>query len=159
MGSRVKTSCGVFSCATGDGPLQEAEDSVGRLLEAQSCGRAVLAGGSGSLPEFLRPGETGAVIPWETVSQVATGMTRLLLTPEELRQMGSRGRSWVVDHFDWSVLSRQAADLFGLTLRSCLDSSVSGDQSAELQPQSVTGFLQSQNGISLLPDRSGYRRL
>jgi len=148
---RCYQQCDLFALPDGR-QVKGIEDSVRGLLEAQSCGRAVLAGDSGSAPEFLQPGETGVVIPWDDVNQVAAGMTRLLLASEELREMGSRARAWAVDHFDWSVLSRQAADLFGLTLRSWADIPAAVDRSAESQTRTGTGFVQNQNGISLFPD-------
>lgn len=86
------------------------------LLEAQSCGRAVVAGASGGTRETMTPGETGIVTPCENPDQVASALIRLLLAPHELRQMGEAARPWTVDNFDWSALSRQAAALFDVEL-------------------------------------------
>lgn len=86
------------------------------LLEAQSCGRPVLAGASGGTSETMRPDETGIVTPCETPQQVAEAVTRLLLDPLKLDRMSQAARPWAVDNFDWESLSRQAASLFGVDL-------------------------------------------
>ena len=86
------------------------------LLEAQACGRPVLAGASGGTRETMRPGETGIVTPCESPEQVAEAITRQLLDPFQLEQMAKAARPWAVENFDWSSLSRQAATLFDIDL-------------------------------------------
>jgi len=86
------------------------------LLEAQACGRPVLAEASGGTRETIRPGETGIVTPCESPELVAEAMTHLLLDPLQLEQMAKAARPWTVENFDWSSLSRQAATLFDIDL-------------------------------------------
>ena len=86
------------------------------LLEAQACGRPVLAGASGGTRETMIPGETGIVTPCDTPEQVAEAVTRLLLAPDELQKMGQAARPWAVNNFDWTALTRQAATLFDVEL-------------------------------------------
>jgi phosphatidylinositol alpha-1,6-mannosyltransferase len=83
------------------------------LLEAQSCGRPVVAGDSGGTAETMRPGETGLVVPCDGPDELARVMLELLARPDELARMGEAGRRWVVQEFDWEALTSRAGDLFG----------------------------------------------
>ena len=84
------------------------------LVEAQSCGRPVLAGASGGTRETMRPGETGVVVPCEEPEQLASAVIRLLLDRESLTAMGKAARPWVVEHLDWNALTRQLATLIDI---------------------------------------------
>jgi phosphatidylinositol alpha-1,6-mannosyltransferase len=82
------------------------------LLEAQACGRPVLAGASGGTAETMRVPQTGRIVPCDGPQELARVVTELLRRPELLEQMGAAGRDWVVNHFDWAALVRQATRLF-----------------------------------------------
>ncbi len=82
------------------------------LLEAQACGRPVLAGASGGTAETMRVPQTGRVVPCDGPEELSRALAHLLLRPELLERMGAAGREWVVSHFDWSALTRQAERLF-----------------------------------------------
>jgi len=88
------------------------------LLEAQACGKPVVAGASGGTAETMRIPETGRVVACDTPGPLAALLTELLSDPAELRAMGARGREWVCAHFDWDALSRRAAELFSEVPRS-----------------------------------------
>jgi phosphatidylinositol alpha-1,6-mannosyltransferase len=83
------------------------------LLEAQACGRPVLAGASGGTAETMRVPQTGRVVPCDGPEELTCVLTELLRQPELLEHMGAAGRAWVVERFDWSALTRQAERLFG----------------------------------------------
>jgi len=82
------------------------------LVEAQACGRPVLAGTSGGTAETMRIPETGWVVPCDRDDKLAAAVIELLSDRARLDQMGAAGRQWVVEHFDWGALSRQALELF-----------------------------------------------
>ena len=82
------------------------------LLEAQACGKAVVAGDSGGTRETMRPGVSGTVIDCTSPEIIATEITRLLADPLARATMGRAARQWVVDNFDWNALFQQAADVF-----------------------------------------------
>jgi phosphatidylinositol alpha-1,6-mannosyltransferase len=86
------------------------------FLEAQACGRAVLAGASGGTSETLIPNETGFVADCSTPENVAAAVTAALDDPERLTRMGARARDWIVNRFDWSALVPEAVRLFRDTL-------------------------------------------
>jgi phosphatidylinositol alpha-1,6-mannosyltransferase len=82
------------------------------LVEAQSCGKPVLAGASGGTAETMRVPDTGRVVCCEDPRRLGAAVTELLTNPEVLARMGAAGRQWVVERFDWDALSRQARRLF-----------------------------------------------
>jgi phosphatidylinositol alpha-1,6-mannosyltransferase len=82
------------------------------LLEAQACGRPVLAGASGGTAETMRVPQTGRIVPCDGPQELARVLTELLRRPYLLERMGAAGRAWVVNHFDWAALTRQAERLF-----------------------------------------------
>ena len=81
-------------------------------LEAQACGKPVVAGASGGAPETIKVSETGELVSSDTPEMLATVMVRLLQDAERRAVMGARGRRWVEERFDWQILSRQAMTLF-----------------------------------------------
>ncbi len=81
------------------------------LLEAQACGKPVVAGASGGTAETMSIPETGQVVPCDGPEHLAPLVAELLRDPERRTRMGTAARRWVVAHFDWSVLSRQAQQL------------------------------------------------
>ena len=78
------------------------------LVEAQACGKPVLAGASGGTAETMKIPETGQVIPCETPNHLAEIIPDLLLSKERCEQMGRAGRKWAVEQFDWENLSVEA---------------------------------------------------
>ncbi len=87
------------------------------LVEAQACGKPVVAGRSGGTSETMRELETGRLVDCENGSELASMVTQLL-ADEPLRQrMGAAGRRLVERKFDWSIVTAKAkavfADRFG----------------------------------------------
>jgi phosphatidylinositol alpha-1,6-mannosyltransferase len=82
------------------------------LLEAQACGRPVLAGDSGGTAETMRVPQTGRIVACDRPEPLAEMLIELLRQPDELNRMGEAGRRWVVEQFDWEALTRQAERLF-----------------------------------------------
>jgi phosphatidyl-myo-inositol dimannoside synthase len=82
------------------------------LIEAQACGKPVIAGRSGGAPETLEPGRTGELIECGTPDELARVVPALLMDHARLATLGARARQSAVERFDWTVLTRQAEDLF-----------------------------------------------
>ena len=82
------------------------------LLEAQSCGKPVLAGASGGTAETMRIPETGEVVCCDGPDELATRVSALLSDRCRLKRMGEAARQWVVSQFDWKVLTQKAERLF-----------------------------------------------
>ncbi len=88
------------------------------LLEAQACGKAVLAGDSGGTSETMSLGDgefpqTGTIVSCVEPGPLAQRVVRLLSDDELRTNMGKAGREWAATRFGWDVLSRQALDTFG----------------------------------------------
>jgi phosphatidylinositol alpha-1,6-mannosyltransferase len=82
------------------------------LLEAQSCGKPVLAGSSGGTSETMQAPDTGIIVDCNDIQHLAAAVARLLANSPLLARMGAAGREWVVERFDWAALSRRAQDIF-----------------------------------------------
>jgi phosphatidylinositol alpha-1,6-mannosyltransferase len=82
------------------------------LLEAQACGRPVLAGDSGGTAETMRIRETGRTVDCSGPTKLAEAVIELLANPALCDEMGRVGRRWVVERFAWDALVRQATRLF-----------------------------------------------
>ncbi len=82
------------------------------LLEAQACGKPVIAGASGGTAETMRIPETGLVVDCDEPGPLAAAVAGLLSDPGRRARMGAAARDWVVEHFDWANLSRRAEALF-----------------------------------------------
>jgi phosphatidylinositol alpha-1,6-mannosyltransferase len=84
------------------------------LLEAQACGKPVIAGASGGTAETMQIPETGRVINCDGPDELAA-LVRDWIADGPLRaRMGRAARAHVEERFDWSVRSRQAEELFKL---------------------------------------------
>jgi phosphatidylinositol alpha-1,6-mannosyltransferase len=78
-------------------------------LEASACGRPVVAGNSGGAPDAVCEGVTGYV-----VADPAALRARLveLLDNSELRtRLGSAGRAWVEDRWQWSMIAARFVEI------------------------------------------------
>jgi phosphatidylinositol alpha-1,6-mannosyltransferase len=82
------------------------------LLEAQACGRPVLAGDSGGTVETMHVGETGRIVDCTNPEPLADAVAELLDDAELRERMGTAARAWVTERFGWESLSRQAEALF-----------------------------------------------
>ena len=82
------------------------------LLEAQACGKPVVAGASGGTVETMRPGHTGFCIPCDQHHELTAVLSKLLLDPQQRTTMGAAARQWVSSSFDWDSLVCEARTAF-----------------------------------------------
>ncbi|CAN5200454.1 GDP-mannose-dependent alpha-(1-6)-phosphatidylinositol monomannoside mannosyltransferase [soil metagenome] len=73
-------------------------------LEAQACGRPVVAGRSGGAAEAVLPGQTGLVVDGRSTAELAAAVVDLLEDPPRRRRMGGAGRAFVAGRFAWPVV-------------------------------------------------------
>lgn len=88
------------------------------LLEAQACGKPVLAGDSGGTSETMSLGDgefpqTGTIVSCDAPGPLAQRVVRLLSDDDLRASMGKGGREWAATRFGWDALSRDALQLFG----------------------------------------------
>ena len=79
------------------------------LLEAQACGRAVLAGDSGGTAEALRAGETGVLVDCRRADTLAAAVAALLRDQQRREHMGASGRHWTMRARSFEALAPQMA--------------------------------------------------
>ena len=80
-------------------------------LEASACGLAVIGGKSGGAPDAVLEGETGFAVDGTSADSVAQAAVALLDNPELARQMGVRGRQWIIDEWRWEIWAQKFAQL------------------------------------------------
>jgi len=81
------------------------------LLEAQACGKPVVAGKSGGTSDTLDVGKTGFLIDCqnpEKPDELVSTICRLLTDDAERNLLGDQARRFVQRNFDWSTLAEQA---------------------------------------------------
>ena len=73
------------------------------LLEAQACGLPVVASNSGGIPEAMRNGVTGFLVPENDHLALAEKLQLLLTSPDIMADMGLQARKFVLTEFDIHV--------------------------------------------------------
>jgi phosphatidylinositol alpha-1,6-mannosyltransferase len=82
------------------------------LLEAQACGKPVIAGTSGGTAETMKSPDTGLAIDCTSPGELARTVADWLTSPTKLAAMGEKSRPWVMGRFDWTALLPLAERLF-----------------------------------------------
>ena len=80
-------------------------------LEASATGLPVIGGDSGNAPDAIRDGETGYVVPGRDTAAVARRIASLLADPAGARAMGDKGRAWVEQEWEWTLVARRLAQI------------------------------------------------
>ena len=73
------------------------------VVEACACGKPVIVSDKGGLPEVVKKGESGLVVPASDAMALADAIQRLIDDPELRKKMGAQGRSRVQSLYDWNV--------------------------------------------------------
>ena len=81
------------------------------LLEAQACGRPVLAGQSGGTAETMNVPHTGITVDCTNPDTLAKAVMELLFDPKRLNQMGDAAREWAVSRYDWDRMAERTVKL------------------------------------------------
>jgi phosphatidylinositol alpha-1,6-mannosyltransferase len=76
------------------------------FVEASASGLPVVGGASGGVPDAVRDGETGFLVPPNDSVAVAAAVSRLLADPTLARRLGTAGRRAVVTHYNWDRVVR-----------------------------------------------------
>ena len=81
------------------------------FLEANACGKPVVAGRTGGVAEAVADGETGLLVDPENVDEIAAAVLRLLDDDELSRRLGENGLVRARENFNWE---RRAKEIEGL---------------------------------------------
>lgn len=82
------------------------------LVEAQACGKPVIAGDSGGTAETMLVNESGYIIDCTDPTLIAERVTTLLQDSVLATEMGKKGVEHVRAKLDWQALSNQAEIFF-----------------------------------------------
>jgi phosphatidylinositol alpha-1,6-mannosyltransferase len=82
------------------------------LVEAQACGKPVIAGDSGGTKETMRLNESGYVIDCTDPIMISKTVAELLANPTRCTAMGKVGRQHVEAELDWQAHVQKAELLF-----------------------------------------------
>ena len=95
-------------------------------LEAMACGTPVIGAAVGGIPDVVRHGETGLLVPFEAVDDhnpeprdpqrycrdLAAAINQLIAAPDKRKQMGEASRRRVEALFSWTGIARQTLDFY-----------------------------------------------
>jgi phosphatidylinositol alpha-1,6-mannosyltransferase len=82
------------------------------LVEAQSCGKPVIAGDSGGTSETLVDGQTGFIIDATKPEPIVSAVISILNDEQKLTTMAEQARLHVQSSLDWQPLVGQAISIF-----------------------------------------------
>src|SRR5207253_7798950 len=84
------------------------------FLEASATGLPVIAGDSGGAPDAVQDGVTGVVIDGRVTEQVVAAVSELLNDSRLSTAMGTAGRGWVEQSWQWDSIAERLAEMLGL---------------------------------------------
>jgi glycosyltransferase involved in cell wall biosynthesis len=100
-------------------PSTEMESFSRVSIEGQACGVPVLGSRLGGIPETMREGETGILLPPGDVAAWRDAILDLVRRgPAARRAMGAAGARFVVEHFSAPVITTRFLDLLRNSRRS-----------------------------------------
>jgi colanic acid/amylovoran biosynthesis glycosyltransferase len=82
------------------------------LMEAMVSRIPVVATSISGVPELVRPGETGWLVPPEDVPSLAEALIEIHADPAEANRRAALGHQWVMEEFEISSNVRKLATLF-----------------------------------------------
>jgi glycosyltransferase involved in cell wall biosynthesis len=81
-------------------------------MESMACGTPVIGFPAGMMPEIVRDGVTGLVVPMGNAEALREGIRRMLLSPEALVGMRDQCRRAAVEQYSISRLAREHMSLY-----------------------------------------------
>lgn len=80
-------------------------------LEANACGKPVIAGRCGGALDAVVDGRTGLLVDPLSIEEIAGALIRLLTDEEYARKLGENGRERVRKEFDWKIIAQKQRDV------------------------------------------------
>lgn len=74
------------------------------FLEANACGTPVIGARTGGIPDAIRDGDTGLLVPPADPDALAEAAVRVLTTPTLADALGRQGRHRVVNEANWDAI-------------------------------------------------------
>ena len=82
-------------------------------LEAMAAGRPLVATNVGGLPEVVRPGVNGLLVPEKDPAALADGILELARDPDLRARLGAEGRREIREERSWQAVGRRYVELYG----------------------------------------------
>jgi glycosyltransferase involved in cell wall biosynthesis len=82
------------------------------LLEAMAAGKAVVASSVGGIPEVVRDGENGLLVPPRDAAQLAGALARVLGEGDLRARLGAQARTTIAQHYSTEVVCGQLSALY-----------------------------------------------
>lgn len=82
------------------------------IMEAMSCGKAILTTNSGDTSFLVTNGVNGFLVPCGDKNTLIEKCTYLILNPEEINEMGIQGRSFAEKHFHLDELFKNTMKVY-----------------------------------------------
>ncbi|WP_239405146.1 glycosyltransferase [Frankia sp. Cj3] len=82
------------------------------IVEAMICGIPVVATAVNSVPDVVRPGETGLLVPPQRPDLLADALGHLLDRPEEAARMAAAARAQIDDRYSAQALGNTLLDVY-----------------------------------------------
>jgi len=86
------------------------------ILEAMASGTPCIATPVTGIPEAVRPGHTGVLVPCGDTNALAGAIARMLDDPDERRRLARSARSLIESCFDARVTARQLRSVFATSV-------------------------------------------
>lgn len=81
-------------------------------LEAMAAGRPLVATDVGGLPELVRPGVNGVLVPEKDSRALADAIIELARDPDLRERLGAEGRSEIREKRSWEAVGRRYVELY-----------------------------------------------
>jgi glycosyltransferase involved in cell wall biosynthesis len=86
------------------------------MLEAMTHGLPAIATPVGGIPEVIRPGEHGFLVPVDDAPALSAAMSQLCADPALLRAMGDQARHRALSEFSFERMTREYLELYARLL-------------------------------------------
>lgn len=87
------------------------------LVEAMACGKPVVATSVGGVPEIVKDGQTGLLVPPHDSSALARAIKTLLDDTKRAEEMGMAGKEKVGQMFDQKIIIKKYTDVYDSMMR------------------------------------------
>ncbi|EKA2552435.1 glycosyltransferase family 4 protein [Listeria monocytogenes] len=84
------------------------------IIEAMSCGKAVIASNVGGNPDIISK-EIGLLVPAKSVVALKDAIEYCIKNPEECKMMGKNSREQVERQLNWTILAREIEQIYSST--------------------------------------------
>jgi glycosyltransferase involved in cell wall biosynthesis len=108
--SACYTKCDVFA-------LPSRGEGFGMVfLEAIAHGKPVIGGAHGGIPDIVRDGVTGLLVPHGNIERLTQALESILTNPIRAGEMGARGRNLLAEAFSFAQFQSRISEILNSVL-------------------------------------------